>query len=255
MKIGIINKPSLELMQCELTFLDRESIHYDIAMNQHAQYADALQQAGVDVHVFDKNQTSPDSVFVEDVAIILDELAIICSMGTPSRRGEIDEMKKIISQFRDNIHQIRLPATIEGGDVLRVGRTLYVGQSSRTNIEGIDALIDIVSAFGYRVVPIRVYGCLHLKTGVTALSDDTLLINPNWIDVEHFNEYKLIEVAPDEPWAANVLRIDDYLITNAAFPETAKIIRSSGFDIHEIDISEFSKAEAGLTCMSLVFSA
>lgn len=254
MYIGILNKPSKELENCELTYMDRKPILFEKALQQHTHYASVLESIGVRVHQVEVNQSSPDSVFVEDVAIILDEIAIMTSMGTPSRRGELKEMETVISAFRSRLYHIHVPAAIEGGDVLRVGKTLFVGQSSRTNTAGIHALRDIVSRYGYEVVPVHVHGCLHLKTGVTALNDDTLIVNPKWIDTHPFRKFKCIEVVNGEPWAANVLRVDDQLIVNAAYPETAKIIRSLGYNVHEADISEFGKAEAGLTCMNLILS-
>lgn len=253
MKTALLNKPSPAIEHCELTFMDREPIQLSEALKQHALYAEALKSAGLHVLTLDVNPESPDAVFVEDVAIILNEIAIITSMGTPSRRPEVDSMAEILSDYRNTVQRIHLPATIEGGDVLQVGKKLFVGLSTRSNKAGISKLTEIVSQFGYQVVPVEVRGCLHLKTGVTALDDETCILNPAWIDTSPFKEFRLIEVEQNEPFAANVLRIDDNLILNGAYPLTAEKIQNAGFSFDLVDISEFGKAEAGLTCMSLIF--
>lgn len=253
MKIAIVNRPNLALERCELTFLGRESIDLETAQQQHSKYVAALRRICAQVEVLKVNQKSPDAVFVEDVAVILDELAVITSMGSATRRAEVIIMADLIAGFRKEVRHISLPATIEGGDVLRVGRTLFVGESSRTNSAGIAALGDIVRPFGYSVVAVKVHGCLHLKTGVTALNDETFILNPDWIDPAPFAKFKLINVAADEPWGANVLRIENRLIVNASYPRTAERIDALGLMSEKVNISEFGKAEAGLTCMSLVF--
>jgi len=253
MKIAIVNRPNFALKQCELTFLNRVSIDLATAQKQHSNYIEALRNTGAQVEVLEVNQTSPDSAFVEDVAVILDELAVITSMGIAARREEVILMADLIAGFRQEVRHIPLPATIEGGDVLRVGKTLFVGESSRTNRAGIATLGEIVRPFGYNVVSVRVHGCLHLKTGVTALNDETFILNPDWIDPSPFENFKLIHVASDEPWGANVLRIENCLIVNASYPRTADRIDALGLRSDRVYISEFGKAEAGLTCMSLVF--
>jgi dimethylargininase len=149
--------------------------------------------------------------------------------------------------------QIVAPATLEGGDVLKVGRKLFVGLSSRTNMDGARQLEKFARPYGYHVVPVEVHGCLHLKTGITALDDRTLLINPNWIDAAPFGEHELIHIAPEEQWAANLLRLGSRILMNAASPKTLARVRERGFDVTTVDISEFMKMEAGLTCMSLLF--
>ncbi len=253
MKTALLNRPSAALENCELTFIDRGAIQVKTALYQHGMYEAALRKLGVQVEVLEVNQTSPDGVFVEDVAIVLDEIAIVTSMGSAVRRSEIEAVGEVVKRFRKDVRQIALPATIEGGDVLRVGKTLYVGDTCRTNREGIQALADIVRLFGYDVVPVRVHGCLHLKTGITALDDATFICHAKWFDTEPFSGNRLIEVAADEPWAANVLRVGDALIVNAASPRTAEKIEALHYKTERVDISEFGKAEAGLTCMSLIF--
>ena len=164
-------------------------------------------------------------------------------------------MHHALAKWRPVVRTITAPANIEGGDVLRVGKTLFVGESPRTNQVGIAALAAMVQPFGYQVQAVRVHGCLHLKTGITALDDETLLCNRDWIDGSSFVNYRLIDVDAQEPWSANVLRINERLLVNAAYPRTADRLEVLRFDCRRVDISEFGKAEAGLTCLSLVFDA
>ena len=249
---ALVNRPSAALADCELTFLERDAIDVGRAQRQHEAYAEALRALGVDVQVLQVNERCPDGVFVEDAAVILDEVAVITTMGTPSRRGEIPAMRQAIAQVRETT-SMALPATLEGGDVLRVGRTLFVGQTSRTNREGAAALQAVARPLGYTVVPVDVPGCLHLKTCITALDDETCLVNRQWLDVTPFAGFALVDVAPGEPWGANVVRLPSGLLMNAAYPETAARVRELGHNVRLVDISEFGKAEAGLTCMSLLF--
>jgi dimethylargininase len=249
---ALINRPSAALSDCELTFLERRAIDVGRARRQHAAYAEALRASGVHVDALRVNTRCPDGVFVEDVAVILDELAVIASPGSPSRRVETFAMGQAISKYRGTA-AIAPPATLEGGDVLRVGRTLFVGLSARTNREGVEAFRAIVGPLGYSVIPIDVHGCLHLKTCITALDDETCLLNRRWLNVTPFEGLRLIDVALREPWAANVLRLPSGLLMNAACPETVESVRKLGYPVRVLDISEFGKAEAGLTCMSLLF--
>ena len=253
MRIALLNKPTPALEECQLTFLGRDSIQLEFALQQHAEYAAALCKMGVHVEMLEVNQSCPDAVFVEDTAIILDEVAVITSMGSASRRTETAAMAGATSNFRRDVRRISLPATIDGGDVLRVGKTLFVGKSSRTNDAGINAFEEIVKFFSYAVHRVQVSGCLHLKTGITALNDETVVCNPDWVDVSRFADYRLIQVDAREPWGANALRIGDRLLLNTSYPRTADRIDALNFECVRVDISEFGKAEAGLTCLSIVF--
>lgn len=249
---ALVHKPSDALAGCELTFIERDAIDIARARSQHAGYVEALRRHAVSVEVVDVNPSCPDAVFVEDVAIVFDQLAVITSMGSESRRAELAAMRSVLSRYRE-VLDVSLPATLEGGDVLRIGKTLYVGESSRTNSAGIAALDAIARPLGFSTVPVKVPGCLHLKTCITALDDETCIVNPRWLDCQPFNHLRLIEVATHEPWGANVVRLSDTLLVNAAYVDTNERIASLGYAIDPLDISEFGKAEAGLTCMSLLF--
>ena len=251
--IALTREPSPRLAEGEVTFMERSLVDYPRALAQHRAYCDALEDCGVSVRVLPYLDALPDSVFVEDTAVVLDEVAILLPLGAPSRRAESAPMRDVLSEFRPVIERPSI-ARIEGGDVLRIGRTLLVGLSTRTNAEGVAALESITAPYGYDVIPIEVRGCLHFKTGCTALNDSTLLVNPDWIDVTPLRDFELVQVASSEPWAANVLRIGDQLIAASATSRTIERITARGHDVRPVDISEFAKVEAGLTCMSVVFS-
>lgn len=248
---ALVNQPSAALADAELTFIERDVIDVEKARHEHDAYVAALRAAGVDVEVLEVNRDCPDGVFVEDVAVILDEVAVLTTMGTASRRSEVPAMRAAIARLRP-IADMVLPATLEGGDVLRVGRTLFVGRSTRTNDAGIAFLQGVAAPFGYTVVPVTVPGALHLKTGITALDDETCLVNREWVDTAPFGGFRLVDVAPGEPFGANVLRLEHELIMNAAYPRTAALVADLGYALRIVDIAEFGKAEAGLTCMSLL---
>ena len=196
----------------------------------------------------------PDGVFVEDVAVVLDEVAVIAAPAPPARRGERAAVEAALAPFR---RLIRMPADafLEGGDVLRVGRTLYVGLSGRTGEAGVEALDGIVRPLGYSVVPVRVAGCLHLKSAACAVDDETVLVNREWVATDPFRGLRLVDVPAAEPFGANVLRLPGAVLVSAAHPATADRIRGLGRQAVTVDVSELHKAESGVTCMSLVFPA
>ena len=252
--------PSL-LVACELTFIDRSPMNFDLLQAQHLEYRQALELAGAKVLVLEASADLADSVFVEDAAVVLDELAIITRPGSASRLPEPIHLEPVLSQYR-KLERIQAPGTLEGGDVLRIGQTLFVGITTRTNLEGIRQLEGFVQAFGYTVVPVECKGSLHLKTACTALNANTVLLNPDWLDFGPFKNFKLVFVPKDEPFGANVLPIgssltNSSLIANAAFPKSLELIHNHARHarVIPVNISEFGKAEAGLTCMNLVFSA
>jgi dimethylargininase len=257
--VAIVRRPAPTLAdQCELTFLARTPIDFATLERQHAAYRDALVTAGARVIALDAMPSAPDSVFVEDAAVVLDEIAILTRPGTASREQEPDAIAPALPA-QCSRERIVAPGCLEGGDVLRIGRTLYVGLTTRTNREGIEQLTRLVRPYGYDVAAVPVPGSLHLKTACTALDEDTVVIHGGWLDVAAFSEFQRIATADDEPFAANVLRIGDALIANAAFPHTLERVQAhahaTGQRVIAVDISEFGKAEAGLTCMSLVFDA
>ena len=248
---AITRAVSAALASCELTCLSRVPIDVDVARAQHRAYEEALGAAGYRVEHLDADETMPDSVFVEDMAVVFDEVAILTNPGAASRRGETRAIASALAAHRP-LQRIQPPATVDGGDVLVAGRTVFVGQSTRTNEAALVQIRRILGPFGYTVVGARVHGCLHLKSAVTALADEVLLVNKAWIDPETFSAFTLVEVAPEEPSAANVLRLDDRIVAASAFPRTADRIAQQGFHVSLVDASELAKAEGAVTCCSLI---
>ncbi|HEV7502007.1 MAG TPA: dimethylargininase [Vicinamibacteria bacterium] len=242
------------IARCELTFRAREPIDFERAQNQHRAYQGLLRDLGLDVREIAADPDLPDCCFVEDAAIVLDDVAIVTSSGAPSRRPEADAVAAALSPFRQVI-RMSPPDHLDGGDVLTLGRRLFVGISRRSGPAGIAALATAVQPFDYEVTPVRVHGCLHLKSAITAASESALLVNPEWIDVAPFEEFDLLDVADGEADAANVLRVGNTVIAAEGFPRTADRLRDQGIDVRTVDVSEFLKAEAGVTCKSLVFDA
>src|SRR5688500_2861885 len=250
--IALTNAPSPLIEQCELTHLERTTIDYAVAVKQHEGYQAMLRSCGAEVDALRVNVDHPDSVFIEDTAIVLDEIAVLTSMGAASRRGEPDGIEPALRRYRP-VERIALPATIEGGDVVRVGRTLLVGTSSRTNAAGAAALERIVRPHGYRVVRVPVTGCLHLKSACTALPDGRLRVNPAWIDLRPLASFQTVPVPVEEPTAADVAFVGNVVCMAAEHPRTASLIESLGFAIRTTPLSEFAKAEGAVTCLSLIF--
>jgi dimethylargininase len=230
----------------------RTPIDHARAVEQHRDYERALRRLGCTVAHLPATPDLPDSVFVEDTAIVLDEIAVVTRPGAPSRQPETPSVATALARYR-RVHSLTAPATMDGGDVLRVGRRLYVAISSRSNDDGVRQLSKMVNPFGYTVESVRVRGCLHLKSAVTAIDREVLLCNPDWVDAEQFDRAAVIGIDPDEPFAANVLRVAGVLLCGAAHPRTAADLRRRGYEVHLVDVSELAKAEAGVTCCSLIF--
>ena len=254
MLTAITRAPSPALADCELTFLAREPIDLGKAVAQHHAYEKMLADLGARLIRLPAEPELPDSMFVEDPALVLDELAVIFPLGAGSRRAEAPSLAAALRPFRE-LQYVTLPGTVEGGDVLRVGRRLFVGRTARSNADGIAQLSALVASHGYRVVGVPVTGCLHLKSAVTALDEHTLLANRAWFDSSFFLGYDWLDVAPMEPHAGNALTLSGTVIFPASFPRTCARIEARGFTVVTLDISELQKAESGLTCSSLLFDA
>jgi dimethylargininase len=249
MLTAITRAVSPAISECELTFLDRAPIDYERAAEQHRAYEECLRLLGAHVISLPALPDLPDSVFVEDPAVVLDEIAVIARPGAASRRPEAEGIAAALAPLRP-LARIEAPGTLEGGDVIRAGRNLYVGLSQRTNAEGIAQLAAIAKPHGYSVTAVEVRACLHLKSGACYLGRGTMLANRGWIDAAAFAGYRLLDVA--EEWAADVLAIGDVVLMPAGFPKTAAVLEAAGFGVRTIDVSELQKAEAGVTCMSLI---
>jgi dimethylargininase len=251
--IALTHVISPDIGRCELSFLERSPINYKKAVEQHEHYCELLRNCGLEVIELSMNRSFPDSTFIEDTAVVVDELAIMASMGAESRRGEIPGIESVLGYYRDLQH-IWLPATLEGGDVLRIEKKIFVGISSRTNIAGFETIKEILEPFSYEVIPVAVNGCLHLKSACVAVDDRTLLVNPRWLDLQPLRDFRIIPVPEDEPAAVNSLRINATLCMHSGYPKTIDLLLKLGFSVKTVDISELLKAEAGMTCSSIIFS-
>ncbi|HJT99430.1 MAG TPA: dimethylargininase [Rhodanobacteraceae bacterium] len=252
MPTAIIRDVSDTLGECELSWIERAPIDVARARRQHGAYREALERCGCRVVALAAEHALPDAVFVEDIALVLDEIAILTRPGAPSRRPESASIADALSRHR-TLHAIDAPGTIDGGDVLRIGRTIHVGESARTNAAGIAAFEAIVAPLGYRVKPVRVRRCLHLKSAVTEVGDGLVLIDPDWIDRAAFEEYERIEIDPAETHAANGLFVGGRVIYPLSFPRTRQRLADAGVETVVVDVSELQKAEGAVTCCSLVF--
>jgi dimethylargininase len=248
---ALVRQISRTLNDCALLYQTRQRIDFALAVQQFTGYIAALEAAGVRVRVLPEEPNLPDAVFVEDPVVVLDEIAVLCRPAN-IRLGEVDSIAPAVSELRP-VHKILSPGWLEGGDVLRIGRTLFVGISARTNAEGIRQLENIVRPFDYRVVGVAIRDCLHLKTAVTSPGDGLLIANPLWVNPEPFREYEVLTVPDGEPWGANTLAVNGTVFVAASAPETARLLEGRGLSIQRLDISELQKAEAGLTCLSVLF--
>ena len=255
MKIAITRQVSAALGDCLLTHQDRQPIDVELARRQHASYERLLGELGYEVRSLPEEPDLPDSVFVEDTAVVLDEAAVVTRPGAAERRAEVASVAAALAASlgpHRPLLTIGAPATLDGGDVLRLGRVLWVGLTSRTDEAGIGQLRDLVTPFGYRVEPAPVAGCLHLKSAVTEVAEGTVLLNPAMVDPRLFAGLRRIEVDPAEPMAANALRAGDAVILPAHHPRTRRRLERAGLDVRPVDATEVAKAEGGVTCCSLL---
>lgn len=251
MTIAITRQVSPRICECEITHIERTPIDLDLARAQHREYVQALKALACEVIELPAESDLPDSVFVEDTAFILPELAVITRPGADSRKPESESIIQTLAPLIRYV-QLQAPATLDGGDVLVFGKQIYVGLSTRSNQAAIDQLQQLLSEYGYSVTAVQMHDCLHLKSAVTRVDDKTLLINPNWVNTHHFEDFNSIEVDPFEPFAANCLHIRDFVIFPTAFPKTRAKLEEAGFKIVAVDVSELAKAEGAVTCCSLI---
>lgn len=242
------------MASCELTHLERTPIRVDVAQAQHRGYERLLASLGCDVRRVAAAPDHPDAVFIEDTAVVLDELAVMTRPGAKSRRNEVTAVAAALTSLRPLV-RLRAPATLDGGDVLVVGRAVFVGQSTRTNAAGITQLGTALAPHGYTVHGVGLSGCLHLKSAVTAVNDETVLLNPAWVNPAVFSDYRVVTVDAAEPMAANVLRLGDGVVAGASYPRTRERLESLGVAVHTVDVSELAKAEGAVTCCSLILRA
>lgn len=253
-KIAIVREVSPNINRCEITHIERQEIDVERARAQHRQYVEALRRHGVLVIELPAEPDYPDSVFVEDVAVVLPEAAIITLPGADSRKGERDSIAAALRPYRQ-LFFIEAPASLDGGDVLVIDKDIYVGLSTRSNQAAVSQMQEFLSPWGYRVHGVKVKGCLHLKSAVTRVGERLLLLNPSWVDEGLFAGFSALHVHPEEPYAANGLWLGDVVIYPTAYPRTAARLQAQGIRLEQVDVSELAKAEGAVTCCSLVFAA
>jgi len=251
MPLAITRGVSPRLNDCEITHIARTPINLNVARAQHQGYVNALKSLGYDVLGLPPKAELPDSVFVEDTAFILPEVAVITRPGADSRKPEIDSTAQALS-LHTNLVYIQEPATVDGGDVLVLGKKIFIGLSTRSNNYAVEQLNELLKDHGYIVTGVQLHGCLHLKSAITHVDGNTLLVNRNWVDIEPFNDYILIDVDPSEPYAANCLSLGETIIYPISFPKTRAKLEERGYKIVSVEVDELAKAEGAVTCCSLI---
>jgi dimethylargininase len=242
---------SAAIASCELTHLARTPIDVTTARREHDAYEEALRAAGCRVERLPSGAEMADAVFIEDTALVLDELAVITRPGASSRRSEVDAVRVALSGYRP-LAVITAPGTLDGGDVLRIGRRLLVGAGPRSNDEGRRQLAAFVAPHGYTVETIPFRGCLHLKTAATLVGDEIVVHNPAWVAADALGVSRVIEVDPAEPFAGNALLVNGIVIHPAEFTATAERLRRVGLRLIPVPAAELAKAEGGVTCGCLL---
>jgi len=253
MPVAITRKVSPAIGRCELTHLERREIDVARAAAQHETYERCLERLGCRVVSLPAEPEMPDSVFVEDTAVVLEELAVMTRPGAEARRTETASVAAVLAEYR-RLVVIKPPATLDGGDVLVLDRRVFVGLSGRSNLDGFEQLRSLLAPHGYTVEAVDVRGCLHLKSAVTRVAPDTVLLNPDWVDRSLFAGLDRIEIDPAEPHAANGLPVGGVLVYPDTFPRTAERLRERGALLELLDLSELAKAEGAVTCCSLMLA-
>jgi dimethylargininase len=252
MKFAITRDVSPRIGNCELAHIEREPIDLGRAREQHDAYCGVLSELGWTIISLPASPDLPDSVFVEDMAVVTDEAAILTSPGAISRRLEIAPVEEVLGKFR-KAAVVRPPATLDGGDALILGRDVWVGVGARTNGLAVEVLREMLQPYGFAVRAAHPRGCLHLKTAITRAGPDCLIVNPLWIEPRNFSGWRIIEIDSQEPFAANVLWLGEVTLVAEAFPRTRDRLEAHGLKCRSIDMSELAKAEGGLTCCSILF--
>jgi dimethylargininase len=254
MLVAVTRAVAPSIGRCELTHLSRTAIDVPRAIGEHGGYETALQDAGCRIVRARPEPDLPDSVFVEDTAVVVDEVAVITRPGAESRRRETASTAEVLGAYR-RLVSIEEPGTLDGGDVLVAGRTVLVGAGGRSNAEGVRQLQKALAPFDYLVQAVEVTGCLHLKSAATLVSDSQVLVNPAWIDARVFGRLEPVLVDGREPFAANAVRAGARVLHGAAHVRTRERLLGLGIDVVPVGLGELAKAEGALTCCSLIFAA
>lgn len=250
---AVVREVAETLDKCVRTYSPRNRVNLDLAKSQHDLYCKALERRNLKLFRVPADNSFPDCVFVEDPAVVYKETAIICNMGAKSRVGEVEGVRKRLATILKKVVDIRYPATIEGGDVLRVNDRLFVGITSRTNEDGVNQLRNALTNEECEITPVWVHNILHFKSACSYLGDDVIIVNPGYFDLKVFSSFNLISLPKKEAYAANCLSINGKVFISKGYPRTKKLIENEGFETEELDVSEFKKCEGSLTCLSIIF--
>ena len=226
---------------------------YELALQQHRAYIQALDSCGLEVLVLESNEDYPDSTFIEDVAVLTPDCAVITNPGAPSRKGEINGLREVLRQFYSKFEQIQAPGTLEGGDIMMVNSHYYIGLSNRTNLEGAQQLISILVKYGMSASLLELKDMLHLKTGLAYLENNNLLAAGEFINHPLFQKYHILPIDMNESYAANCIWVNDRVLVPAGYSIAKEMIEKAGYATIEVDVSEFRKLDGGLSCLSLRF--
>ena len=226
---------------------------YGTAFLQHKDYCDALEKCGLKILSLEAEEKFPDSTFVEDTAVVNKDLAIIANLGAPSRKGEEVEIKKVLEKFFNSVESIEKPGTLEGGDVLRIEEDYFVGLSQRTNKKGALQFKEILKTYGYSCSLVKLNKVLHLKTGIAYIGDGNLIASGEFVTNPIFQDFNIIKVDEGESYATNCIRINNFVLLAKGFKKLKTSISGLGYDILEVDMTEFRKMDGGLSCLSLRF--
>ena len=249
---AIVRTPCKNLAK-GLTTADLGLPYYTLALSQHQKYIKALKECGLKVTILEADENYPDSTFVEDTALLTPYCAVITNPGAHTRRGEVNEMKEVVTRFYFDVEYIIEPGTLEAGDVMMVNKHFYIGLSNRTNKHGAEQLIDILKKYGMTGSTVTLKNVLHLKSGVSYLENDILLVAGEFLTNAEFQKYNVAKIDDDESYAANSLWINDKVLVPKGFPKTKKKIEKFGYKTIEVDVTEFQKLDGGLSCLSLRF--
>jgi dimethylargininase len=249
---AIVKRPGKSLIQ-GLTTADLGLLDHEKAFRQHESYITALKQCGLEVIIMEAEEDYPDSVFIEDTALLTSCCAIVTDPGAASRRGETISVKNVLQEYYSNIEEIHSPGTVEAGDIMMVGSHFYIGLSERTNYNGAEQIIDILTKNGMSGSMVELKKVLHLKTGISYLENNNLAATGEFLLNKAFKKFNIIEIPPEESYAANCIWVNGKVLIPLGFPTAKKKIEAAGYPIIEVDVSEFRKLDGGLSCLSLRF--
>jgi len=229
---------------------------YERARQQHAAYCEALERCGLELTHLEVDERYPDSTFVEDTAVLIPAGAILTRPGAASRMGEVESIRETLSRLCPRIASIQEPGTVDGGDVCEAGNHFFIGLSDRTNEAGAGQLAELLASYGYTssTVDIRnVKDILHLKSGLAYLGDDRLVVIEALANRQEFRGYQIVRTNVDEEYAANCVRVNDYVLVAAGYPLFDQTLRGAGYKTIALEMTEFQKMDGGLSCLSLRF--